>query len=52
MSPPEPRRVLQLYSPEKQAEFAEFTPADRLRWLDEIRDLYWAADAARRSAGA
>lgn len=44
-----PRRSLQLYDPEKQALFSAMTAADRLAWLDEIRLLYWEAQAARIS---
>ena len=40
MTPPDPERILQYYSPEKDAEFAAISAADRLAWLDEIRLLY------------
>ena len=36
----EPCRVLQVYSPEKDAEFAGMSAAARLAWLDEIREFY------------
>ena len=46
MTPPDPERILQYYSPEKDAEFAAMSAADRLAWLDEIRLL-----CARGAAG-
>lgn len=53
MTPLEPDRVLQYYSPEKDAEFAGMGPAERLAWLDEIRTLYVrAATLAGASAAA
>lgn len=50
MTPIEPVRVLQIYSPEKNAEFAGMGPAQRLAWLDEVRALYFQAAAARAAA--
>ncbi|MBI5597541.1 MAG: hypothetical protein HY928_15735 [Elusimicrobia bacterium] len=40
MSSAEPVRVVQYYSPEKNAEFSAMGPAERLAWLDEIRYLH------------
>jgi hypothetical protein len=47
-TPFEPERILQIYDPEKQAEFKNMTPHDRLEWLDAINRLYWAGVAARK----
>lgn len=47
MKPFEPVRVLQFFTAEKQAEFAQMSAADRLAWLDEVRALYFSAAAAR-----
>lgn len=44
-----PIRPVQLYSPEKNAEFSAMGPAERLAWLDEIRALYFSSAAARAS---
>ena len=46
---PEPRRILQLYDREKQAQFKDMTPAARLEWLDAINQLYWAGVRSRQS---
>lgn len=43
----EPVRVLQIYSPQKNAEFAAMGPAQRLAWLDEVRALYFHAAAVQ-----
>ncbi|PIP85181.1 MAG: hypothetical protein COR54_00180 [Elusimicrobia bacterium CG22_combo_CG10-13_8_21_14_all_63_91] len=37
------RSILQIYSPKAQRQFASWSAATRLRWLDEINRLYWAA---------
>lgn len=47
MTPAESSRPVQVYSAEKNAEFAAMTPAGRLAWLDEVRQLYFGAEAAR-----
>ncbi|MDE2291510.1 MAG: hypothetical protein KGL53_05455 [Elusimicrobia bacterium] len=50
MSASEPVRPVQFYSAEKQAEFERMGPAERLAWLDEIRELYARAGSARGAA--
>ena len=45
--PIEPERILQIYDREKQAQFKNMTPHDRLEWLEAINKLYWAGVAAR-----
>lgn len=50
MTPIEPLRVLQIFSPQKNAEFAGMGPAERLAWLDEVRALYFQAAASRAAA--
>jgi len=47
-TPPEPRRVLQIYDAEKQRQFAHFSAEDKLNWLAAINELYWAAKLRRR----
>lgn len=48
----QPRRGLQLYSAENQAQFSGMTAAQRLAWLDEIRLLYWKGEIARQGPDA
>jgi hypothetical protein len=38
-----PNRILQIYDPEKQRQFAHFSAQDRLEWLAAINELYWQA---------
>jgi hypothetical protein len=47
-TPFEPERMLQIYDPQKQAQFKNMTPHDRLEWLDAINQLYWAGVTARQ----
>lgn len=44
-----PVRVVQYWSPEKDAEFAGMSAADRLAWLDEVRLMLWASVASASS---
>jgi hypothetical protein len=46
----EPIRILQIYDPEKQKQFAHFTVQDRLEWLEAINQLYWQARLGRESS--
>lgn len=44
---PEPIRVLQIYSPEAQAQWVHTTPLERLKWLDFALQAAWAGAAYR-----
>ncbi len=46
----EPKRILQIYDREKQAQFKDMTPHDRLEWLQAINQLYWAGVASRQQS--
>jgi len=45
---PEPRRVVQKYSPAMLDASAGMSAADKLRWLESIRKLYWDVEFRRR----
>ena len=47
LHPIEPKRILQIYDREKQAQFKNLSAHDLLEWLAAINQLYWAGVAAR-----
>jgi hypothetical protein len=46
---PEPNRILQIYNPETQKAFRNWSSKDKLEWLESINHLYWAAKNEGRS---
>ena len=46
---PDPKRGLQFYDRDQQAQFKGMTIQARLEWLAGINELYWAGVRARES---
>jgi hypothetical protein len=39
----EPRRIVQMFDPLAQAAYKDWTPKQKLDWLQAINKMYWAA---------
>ena len=39
----EPRRIVQMFDPEAQAAYKDWSPQLKLEWLASIMKLYWAS---------